>query len=197
MTRSGAYHSVFYQHYAPGRCIYLVVYVDDIVITGNDQNGITDLKQHLFKHFRTKDLGRLKYFQGIEVAQSRLGIVISQCKYALDILEETGMMGCRPIDTPMDPNVNLLPGQGEPLSNPKRYRLVGKLNYLTMTRLDFSYPVSVVSQFMISPCDSHWEAVVRILRYIKSAPGKGLLFEDQGHEHIIGYTNADWAGITL
>ena len=61
----------------PGRCIYLVVYVDDIVITGNDQNGITDLKQHLFKHFQTKDLGRLKYFLGIEVAQFSSGIVIS------------------------------------------------------------------------------------------------------------------------
>ena len=195
MTRSGADHSVFYRHFAPSRCIYLVVYVDDIVITGNDQDGITDLKQHLFKHFQTKDLGRLKYFLGIEVAQSRSGIVISQRKYALDILEETGMMGCRPIDTPMDPNVKLLPGQGEPLSNPERYRrLVGKLNYLTVTRPDISFPVSVVSQFMTSPCDSHWEAVVRILRYIKSAPGKGLLFEDQGHEHIIGYTDADWAG---
>ena len=89
----------------------------------------------------------------------------------------------------------ILPRQGEPLSNPERYRrLVGKLNYLTVTRPDISFPVSVVSQFMTSPCDSHWEAVVRILRYIKSAPGKGLLFEDQGHEHIIGYTDADWAG---
>ena len=76
-------------------------------------------------------------------------------------------MGCRPIDTPMDPNVkllNILPGQGEPLSNPERYkRLVGKLNYLTLTRTDISFPLSVVSQFMTSPCDSYWEAVVRIL----------------------------------
>ena len=154
--------------------------------------GITDLKQYLFKHFQTKDLDRLKYFLGIEIAQSRSGIVISQ---RLDILEETGMMGCRPINTPMDPNVKLLPGQGEPLSNPERYRqLVDKLNYLTVTRPDISFPVSVVSQFMTSPCDSHWEAVVRILRYIKLALGKGLLFEDQGNEHIIGYTDADWAG---
>ena len=97
----------------------------------------------------------------------------------------------------MDPNVNLLPGQGEPLSNPKRYRLVGKLNYLTVSRLDISFSMSVVSQFMTSPCQSHWEAVVLILRYIMSAPRKVLLFEDQGHEHIIGYTDADWAGITL
>ena len=73
-------------------------------------------------------------------------------------------MGCRPIDTPMDPNVKLLTGQREPLSNPERYRrLVGKLNYLTVTRPDISFPVSVVSQFMTSPRDSHWEAVVRIL----------------------------------
>ena len=62
MARSGVDHSVFYRHSAPSQCIYLVVYVDDIVITGNDQDGITDLKQHLFKHFQTKDLGRLKYF---------------------------------------------------------------------------------------------------------------------------------------
>ena len=63
-----------------------------------------------------------------------------------------------------------------------------------MTRPYISFPVSVVSQFTTLPCDSHWEALVRIFRYIKSAPGKGLLFEDQGHEHIIGYTDADWAG---
>lgn len=195
MTRSEDDHSAFYRHSAPNLCIYLVVYVDDIVITGNDQDGITNLKQHLFQHFQTKDLGRLKYFLGIEVAQSSSGIIISQRKYALDILEETGMMGCSPIDSPMDPNAKLLPGQGEPLRDPTRYRrLVGKLNYLTVTRPDISFPVSAVSQFMDSPCDSHWDAVVRILRYIKSAPGKGLLFEDRGHEQIVGYTDADWAG---
>ncbi|KAF3657316.1 hypothetical protein FXO38_13745 [Capsicum annuum] len=142
MIRSGAGHSVFYRHFEPNLCIYLVVYVDDIVITGNDQDGITNLKQHLFQHFQTKDLGRLKYFLGIEVTQSSLGIVVSQRKYALDILEETGMMGCRPIDTPMDPNAKLLPGQGDPLSDPGRYRrLVGKLNYLIVTRPDISFPV--------------------------------------------------------
>ena len=73
---------MFYRHSIPGRCIHFVVYVDDIVITGYDQDGITDLKKYLFKHFQTKDLGRLKYFLGIKVAQSRSGIVISQCKYA-------------------------------------------------------------------------------------------------------------------
>ncbi|RVW48779.1 Retrovirus-related Pol polyprotein from transposon RE1 [Vitis vinifera] len=100
------------------------VYVDDIVITGSDQNGIQKLKQHIFTHFKTKDLGKLKYFLGIEIAQSSFGVVLSQRKYALDILEETGMLDCKLVDTPMDPNVKLIPGQGEPLRDPGRYRLL-------------------------------------------------------------------------
>ncbi|RVW89814.1 Retrovirus-related Pol polyprotein from transposon RE2 [Vitis vinifera] len=144
---------------------------------------------------QTKDLGKLKYFLGIEIAQSSSGVVLSQRKYALDILEETGMLDCKPVDTPMDPNVKLVPGQGEPLGDPGRYRrLVGKLNYLTITRPDISFPVSVVSQFLQSPCDSHWDAVIRILRYIKSTPSQGVLYENRGHTQVVGYTDADWAG---
>ena len=81
-----------------------------IVITGSDQDDIQKLKQHLFIYFQTKDLWKLKYFLGIEIAQSSSGVVISQRKYALDILEENGMLDCKPIDTPMDPNVKLVPG---------------------------------------------------------------------------------------
>ena len=110
MLHSTAYHSVFYNHNFSGQCIYLVVYVDDIVITGSDQDGIQKLKQHLFTHFQTKDLGKLKYFLGIKIAQSSSSIVPSQQKYALDILEETGMLDCKPVDTPMDPNVKLILG---------------------------------------------------------------------------------------
>ncbi|RVX13401.1 Vacuolar protein sorting-associated protein 53 A [Vitis vinifera] len=108
MLRSEADHSVFYHHNSSSQCIYLVVYVDDIVITGT---------------------------------QSSSGVVMSQRKYALDILEETGMLECKPVDTPMDPNVKLVPGKGEPLRDPGRYRqLVGKLNYLTITRPNISFP---------------------------------------------------------
>ena len=110
MLRSEADHSVFYHHNFSSQCIYLVVYVDDIVITGSDQEGIQRLKQHLFNHFQTKDLGKLKYFLGLEIAQSSSGVVMSQRKYALDILEETSMLECKLVDTPMDPNVKLVPG---------------------------------------------------------------------------------------
>ena len=89
-------------------------------------------------------------------------MVISQRKYTLDILTDTGMLACKPVDTPVDPNVKLVPSQGELLRDPGRYRrLVGKLNYLTITRPDISFLVSVVSQFLQSPCDCHWDAVVK------------------------------------
>ncbi|RVW77211.1 Retrovirus-related Pol polyprotein from transposon RE1 [Vitis vinifera] len=110
------------------------------MLRSSDQDGIQKLKQHLFTHFQTKDLGETQVFLGIEIAQSSSGVVLSQRKYALDILEETGMLDCKPVDTPMDPNVKLVPGQGEPLGDPGRYRrLVGKLNYLTITRPDISF----------------------------------------------------------
>jgi len=111
-----------------------MVYVSNIVITGNDIIRIGQLKKHLFNHFSTKDLGCLKYFLGIEVAQSR-GVIISQRIYALDILEETGLTSCKPIYSSMDSNEKLMRNQGEIFSNLERYRrLVGKLIYLTITR---------------------------------------------------------------
>ncbi|RDX77511.1 putative mitochondrial protein, partial [Mucuna pruriens] len=169
MTRSEADHSVFYCHSSSGKCVYLVVY--------------------------TKDLGHLKYFLGIEVAQSKEDIVISQRKYALDILQETSMSNCRPVDSLMDPNMKLMIKQGEPYSDPERYRrLVGKLIYLIITRPDISFAVGVVSQFMQAPCIDHWATVLRILRYNKKTPGQSLLYEDKGDTHISCYCDADWAG---
>ncbi|RVW79030.1 Retrovirus-related Pol polyprotein from transposon TNT 1-94 [Vitis vinifera] len=166
MLRSTVDHSVFYHHNSLGQCIYLVVYVDDVVITGNDQDGIQKLKQHLFTHFQTKDLGKLKYFLRIEIVQSNSSVVISQRKYVLDILEETGMLDCKPIDTPMDPNVKLVTRTGGAFRRP----------------------------WEISTARSHWDVVIRILQYIKSTPGQGVLYENRGHTQVVGYTDADWAG---
>ena len=86
------------------------------------------------------------------------------------------MLDCKLVDTPIDPNVKLVPSQGEPLRNPERYRkLVSKLNYLTITQPAIFFPVSVVSQFLQSPCDSHWDATVCILRYVKGTLGQGVV----------------------
>jgi hypothetical protein len=95
----------------------------------------------------------------------------------------------------MDPNVKLCVDQGELLHNPNQYcRLVGKLNYLTITRPDISFAVSLVSQFMSAPRYPHWEAVLRIVKYVKLHPGRGLLYRASGHLHVEAFTDSDRAG---
>jgi len=111
------------------------------------------------------------------------------------ILEETRLVSSKSVDTPIDPNTKLLPNQGEPISDPEQYRrFVGKLNYLTVTRLNISFAVSVISQFLNSPCEDHWNVVIRILNYINRSHGKGLLYSSNNHTRVICYSDADWAG---
>ena len=194
MNKSEKDHSVFYKKSAAS-IILLVVYVDDIVITGNDHAGISNLKAFMHSKFHTKDLGELKYFLGIEVSRSKKGMFLSQRKYVLDLLKETGKIEAKPCTTPMVPNVQLMPDDGDPFYNPERYRrVVGKLNYLTVTRPDIAYAVSVVSQFTSAPTIKHWAALEQILCYLKKAPGLGILYSSQGHTRIECFSDADWAG---
>lgn len=197
LKRSEYDHSLFYQNYVDGM-LFLVVYVDDIVITGSNERGIYALKAFFSSLFQTKDLGPLKYFIGIEVARSKKGLFLSQRKYVIDLLAETGLTGAKPCETPMIPNEKLTADEGEPLRDPECYRrLVGKLNYLTVTRPDIAFSVSVVSQFMSSPRTTHWDAILRIMKYLKGAPGRGLVYKDHGHFEIEGFSDADWAGDAL
>lgn len=98
-------HSVFVRH---SGTIVLIVYLDDILLSGDDSAGIVDLKRYLGQQFHTKDLGALRYFLGIEVARSSRGISLFQRKYVLDLLSETGFLGARPVDTPMDSPLSLM-----------------------------------------------------------------------------------------
>ncbi|KAL4562996.1 hypothetical protein LXL04_027027 [Taraxacum kok-saghyz] len=152
----------------------------------DDTEEISHLRNNLFTEFEMKDLGRLKYFLGIEVLRSSGGIFISQRKYVLDLLAETGMLDCKPNNTPMIVNHKLKTVEGAKLADREKYqRLVGKLIYLVHTRPDIAYAVGVVSQFMHEPQTHHMEAVMRIVRYLKGSPGKGV---------IEAFTDADWAG---
>ncbi|XP_038885780.1 secreted RxLR effector protein 161-like [Benincasa hispida] len=145
--------------------------------------------------FEIKDLGTLRYFLRMEVARSVEGISVSQRKYTLNLLKETGMTGCKPADTPVEANLNLIESADDVLVNKERYqRLMGKLIYLSHTRPDISYAVSLVSPFMQAPCERHMEAVTRILRYLKSSLGKGLVFRKHDKRCIKAYTDSDWAG---
>jgi hypothetical protein len=193
MKQSKSDDSIFYMH-SEGGIILLVVYVDDIVITGSDSKGIASLKNFLPTQFTTKDLGTLKYFLGVEVSRCKKGIFLSQRKYVLDLLSETGKLGAKPCSSPMTPNLQLM-REGVPFEDPGRYRrLVGKLNYLRVTRPDIAYSVSVVSQYMSSPTVDHWKAVEQILCYLKGAPGRGIVYSDHGHNKIECYSDSDWAG---
>lgn len=158
----------------------LIVYVDDIVITGDDTEEVSKLKALLAKELEIQDLGPLRYFLGIEVARSSRGIWISRRKYVIDLLDETGMLGCKPASSPIEVNHRLSSGVGEPVDKERYHRLVGRLIYLSHTRPDIAYAVGVVSQYMHDPRSPHLETVFRILRYLKSAPGKGLLFASHG-----------------
>ena len=188
-------HTMFFKHSKDGRLTVLIVYVDDIILTGDDQKEMERLKTSLATEFEIKDLGSLRYFLGMEVARSRKGIVVSQRKYILDLLKETGMSSCKPADTPIDPNKKLGDSkQGDPVDAGQYQRLVGKLIYLSHTRPDIAFAVSLVSQFMHNPYKEHLEATYRILRYLKNSPGKGLLFKKNERRMIEAYTDADWAG---
>jgi predicted amidophosphoribosyltransferase len=129
----------------------MAVYVDDIVITGDDVEEIKCLKENLGRAFEVKDLGPLRYFLGIEIVRSPKGMVLSQRKYVLDLLAETGMLGCRPCSTPIDKNHQISAQCGESVNKETYHRLVGRLIYLCHTRPDISYEVSVVSRYMHDP----------------------------------------------
>jgi hypothetical protein len=191
--QSNADHTLFYKH-AENKVAILIVYVDDIVITGDNQKEIDDLKCHLAQEFEVKDLGHLRYFLGIEVSRGSKGIFLSQRKYTLDLLRETGMHGCRPVATPIEQNHRLSSDMGTPVDQEHYKRLVGKLIYLSHTRPDIAFAVSVVSQFMHDPKTTHLDALNRILKYLKGCPGKGLLYTKQGSLQVECYTDADWAG---
>ena len=110
------------------------------------------------------------------------------------MLSETGKLGTKPCSTPMAPNVQLTK-EGELFEDPERYRrLVGKLNYFTITCSDIAYSVSVFSQYMLSPTVNHWVAVEHIICYLKEALGCGILYKKHGHTRIECFFEADWAG---
>ncbi|XP_068328083.1 uncharacterized mitochondrial protein AtMg00810-like [Pyrus communis] len=191
--RSHADSSLFVRIGSVGKLVVLI-YVDDIIITGDNIDEIHTLKHSLHQQFAIKDLGVLKYFLGIELATSPKGLFLSQRKYVIDLLQEVKMMDCKPTRTPLDSKLKL-DLTGEPLSDISYYqRLVGKLIYLTITKPDITYAVSLVSQFMQAPTEAHLNVVKRILRYLKGSIGRGIVMKNNGHTQIIAYTDADWAG---
>ena len=155
-------HTLFIKHRA-GKVTLLIIYVDDMIVTGDDTAKIEELQKCLASEFEIKDLGSLKYFLGVEVTRSKHGLFLSQRKYVMDLLADTGMLDCKPADTPIVENHKLGVYVDQVPTNKERYqKLVRRFIYLSLTRPDIAYAVSVASQFMHSPSDDHMAAVMRI-----------------------------------
>ena len=157
--------------------ILLLLYVDDMIITGDDFSGIQELKVFFNRQFEMKDLGHLSYFLGLEITHSTDGLYITQAKYASKLLSRAGLTDSKTVDTPVELNAHLTPTGGKPLSNPSFYRrLVGSLVYLIVTRPDISYAVHQVSQYLSAPRSTHYAAILHILRYLKGTLFHGLFY---------------------
>eukprot|EP00253_Pinus_taeda_P008665 PITA_08665 len=149
--------------------IILVLYVDDLILTGSDPNLINHVKCSLKKQFETTNLGHLHYFLGLQVLQSKEGIFLSQSRYACDLLCHFHMEDYMPTPSPFQSGSKLSVSCTSPEVDATLYRqLVGKLLYLTHTRLERSFVVGLIARFMQNPNESHWKATKRILRYVRA-----------------------------
>ncbi|CAM8924815.1 unnamed protein product [Rhodiola kirilowii] len=177
-----------------GDFLILLVYVDDVVLTGTSIPQINKVKAFIHAEFQIKDLGYLKYFLGIEVARSSSGIFINQRQYVLDLLSEVGLLACKPCSTPMDIKQKLALSTSKPLSDPTEYRkIVGKLVYLHVTRPDIAFSVHMLSQFLAAPTTDHLQAATRVLRFLKQAPAQGLFYPAGVPLFLEAFCDVDWA----
>ncbi|XP_024190212.1 uncharacterized mitochondrial protein AtMg00810-like [Rosa chinensis] len=193
--------------------VYLLLYVDDIIITGNSEALIAEVKTQLQTEFEMKDLGDLHYFLGLEIKYVTNGLFVSRYKYAKDLLPKAGLNDCHTHLTPCQSGVKLLKDVGTPLSSQDiaHFRsLVGCLQYLTFTRPDIAYSVNSICQFLQAPTEDHLHAAKRVLRYIRGTLDHGIVFRRgvspgipltlQAHGdvdplvNLQAYSDADWAG---
>jgi hypothetical protein len=177
--------------------VLVYVYVYDIIVASSNQKATEGLLHKLKQEFALKDLRDLHYFLGIEMCKVTDGIVLTQEKYASDLLQRIGMGDCKPINSPMSTSEKLSVLEGTPLgpNDSTQYRsIVSALQYLTLTRSDMSFLVNKVCQFLHAPTIAYWVAMKRILRYLKSSIRVGLKIKKCKLLLINGFSDVDWAG---
>ncbi|GJV25719.1 ribonuclease H-like domain-containing protein [Tanacetum coccineum] len=173
---------------------YLLLYVDDIVLTASSEGLLQRIIHSLHQEFAMTDLDPLNYFLGISVTRDSLGLFLSQKKYAVKILERAHMVTCNPCRTPIDTE-SKLGCDCASVSDLTLYRsLAGSLQYLTFTRSDISYAVQQVCLYMHDPREPHFSALKRILRYVQGTLDYGLQLFSSSTTDLVAYSDADWAG---
>ncbi|XP_050102735.1 uncharacterized mitochondrial protein AtMg00810-like [Malus sylvestris] len=180
-----------------GDIVILLLYVDDIILTGSNSIKIQKMIDKLSEVFDLKDMGQLTFFLGLQISYKNNGdIFVHQSKYIKDVIHKAGMDTCKPAATPCKPHDQMLFSDGSLMSDPSLYRsIVGSLQYLTFTRPDIAYAVNTVCQFMSSPTERHYAAVKRILRYLHGTLHHGILYsaDQMTTRTITAFSDADWA----
>ncbi|XP_062100141.1 uncharacterized mitochondrial protein AtMg00810-like [Humulus lupulus] len=197
-TQSPSDHSLFIKSKS-GVFLALLIYVDDILITNNNDSALVSFKKILESKFQLKDLGPLRFFLGLEIGRNKNGISVSQRPFTLQILSDTCYLGSKASSTPMEPNHKLSKDIGELLPDATSYRsLIGKLLYLTIKRLDICFAINRLSQFLSTPRLPHLHATQKVLQYLKATPGKGLFFHSLHQQtlsqslQLKAFAVADW-----
>lgn len=192
-----SYYSLFTMD-KNGCKLHVLVYVDDLVISGSTPQIMEEFKQYLLSCFHMKDLGPLKYFLGIEVARNSTGMYLCQRKYALDIISDACLLGTKPVAFPLETGHKLALSKSTVLENPEEYRrLVGRLIYLAVTRPDLAFCVHLLAQFMQTPREDHWAAALRVFRYLKNNTGQGILLRAETVFQFEGWCDSDYASCPL
>ncbi|KAL2236391.1 UNVERIFIED_CONTAM: Retrovirus-related Pol polyprotein from transposon RE1 [Sesamum indicum] len=174
--------------------IFLLVYVDDLLITGPSESLIQEVKMFLDTAFSIKDLGYAKYFLGLEIARSPSGTSVTQHKYIRDIVADAGFDQCKPAPTPLPLGLKLSSQSSPTLDDPEPFRrLVGRLLYLGFTRPDISCAAQQLSQFVHAPCQIHMDAALHLVRYLAGCPDLGLFIPTAVSSVLTAYCDADWA----
>nr|XP_020178201.1 uncharacterized mitochondrial protein AtMg00810-like [Aegilops tauschii subsp. strangulata] len=174
---------------------YLLLYVDDIILTACTAGLLSQLTARLRAEFAIKDLGPLHYFLGVEVVHRPDGFFLHQRKYAHELLERAGMLNCKPAATPVDTKAKLSTTDGSPALDAAFYRsIIGALQYVTLTRPEIQYAMQQVCLHMHAPQDVHWAAVKRILHYICGTMDLGVTLHASADTTLTAYFDADWAG---
>jgi hypothetical protein len=175
--------------------MFILMYVDDIIVTSSQPQSLTSLLKKLGGEFALKNLRNLHYFLGIAVNPTKDGIILSQDKYARDLLKRAGMAACKPVSTPLATGEKLVAHIGTPFgsNDATHYRsIVGALQYLTLTHPDIYFVVNKVCQFLHAPIDIHWGVVKRILRYLKGCTRIGLKIAKNSSLQVSAFADADW-----
>ena len=172
----------------------LLLYVDDIILTGSSSYVLHNFISVLSHQFAMKDLGDLYYFWGVQVARNSQGIFLSQQKYIHDLIRKFHMHAAKPVRTLSLSRTSLTLTNEKLLADPTEYRsMVGALQYVTMTRPDIAYVVHVVSQYMHAPRTTYLHAVKHIFRYLQGTLSFGLQLRSSSTPSVIvAYLNANW-----